>query len=229
MRAALVQFPNQRVRVRLFTRVRDRDGVLDVVRRAKEAGAMVVFTLAGLDLRQFFHEAAHEHDVEAVDVIGPLIHKVGTLLGRPPLSPRPRSQPLSEEYFRRVEAIEFAVKSDDGKEPRNLRRADLVLVGREPHQQDAAVDLPRGARSQGRECAAGARRAAARRARGGPPREGGRPHHRPRTAARDPQGAPACSSACRRTPTTGCATTWCEELDYAAPALRGAPAGWWST
>jgi regulator of PEP synthase PpsR (kinase-PPPase family) len=37
--------------------------------------------------------------------------------------------PLSEEYFRRVEAIEFAVKSDDGKEPRNLRKADLVLVG----------------------------------------------------------------------------------------------------
>ena len=37
--------------------------------------------------------------------------------------------PLSQEYFRRVEAIEFAVKSDDGKEPRNLNKADLVLVG----------------------------------------------------------------------------------------------------
>jgi regulator of PEP synthase PpsR (kinase-PPPase family) len=37
--------------------------------------------------------------------------------------------PLSPEYFRRVEAIEFAVKSDDGKEPRNLHKADLVLCG----------------------------------------------------------------------------------------------------
>jgi regulator of PEP synthase PpsR (kinase-PPPase family) len=37
--------------------------------------------------------------------------------------------PLSEEYFRRIEAVEFAVKSDDGKEPRNLKKADLVLVG----------------------------------------------------------------------------------------------------
>jgi regulator of PEP synthase PpsR (kinase-PPPase family) len=37
--------------------------------------------------------------------------------------------PLSAEYFRRVEAIEFAVKSDDGKEPRNLHKADLVVVG----------------------------------------------------------------------------------------------------
>ena len=37
--------------------------------------------------------------------------------------------PLSEEYFRRIEAVEFAVKSDDGKEPRNFKKADLVLVG----------------------------------------------------------------------------------------------------
>ena len=37
--------------------------------------------------------------------------------------------PLSEEYFRRIEAVEFAVKSDDGKEPRNFKKADLVLIG----------------------------------------------------------------------------------------------------
>ena len=37
--------------------------------------------------------------------------------------------PLTEEYFRRIEAVEFAVKSDDGKEPRNFKKADLVLVG----------------------------------------------------------------------------------------------------
>jgi regulator of PEP synthase PpsR (kinase-PPPase family) len=37
--------------------------------------------------------------------------------------------PLSDEYFRRIEAVEFTVKSDDGKEPRNFKKADLVLVG----------------------------------------------------------------------------------------------------
>ena len=37
--------------------------------------------------------------------------------------------PLSDEYFRRIEAVEFTVKSDDGKEPRNFRKADLTLVG----------------------------------------------------------------------------------------------------
>jgi regulator of PEP synthase PpsR (kinase-PPPase family) len=67
--------------------------------------------------------------VESVDVIGSLIHKVGNFLESDPVNIPTADMPLSEEYFRRVEAIEFAVKSDDGKEPRNLRRADLVLTG----------------------------------------------------------------------------------------------------
>ncbi len=129
VRAALLQFPDQRVRVRLFTRVRDQEAVAEVLKKAGEAGAMVVFTLVSPDLREFFHELAAQEHVETVDVIGALIHKVGNYVEATPLNRPTATLPLSEEYFRRVEAIEFAVKSDDGKEPRNLRKADLVLTG----------------------------------------------------------------------------------------------------
>ncbi len=129
VRAALLQFPEQRVRIRLFTRVRDADAVREVLEKASQSGAMVVFTLVAPDLREEFHQIAAEHHVEAVDVIGGLIHKVGAYLDMKPLNRPTATMPLSEEYFRRVEAIEFAVKSDDGKEPRNLRKADLVLTG----------------------------------------------------------------------------------------------------
>jgi len=129
VRAALLQFPAHRVRIRLFTRVRDSAGVTDVLQKASEAGAMVVFTIVSPELREYFHQIAQQQHVEAVDVIGQLIAKVGTFLEAQPLGIPSSSLPLSEEYFRRVEAIEFAVKSDDGKEPRNLRKADLVLTG----------------------------------------------------------------------------------------------------
>lgn len=129
VRAALLQFPAHRVRLRLFTRVRDRDAVAEVLSKASDAGAMVVFTLVSPDLREFFHEVATRESIESVDVIGGLIHKVGNYLETAPLNQPTATLPLSEEYFRRVEAIEFAVKSDDGKEPRNLRKADLVLTG----------------------------------------------------------------------------------------------------
>ncbi len=129
VRAALLQYPSHRVRVRLFTRVRDSDAARDVLGRAGAANALVVFTLVSPELRERFHAVANELNVEAVDVIGGLIHKVGTFLEAQPINVPTATQPLSEDYFRRVEAIEFAVKSDDGKEPRNLRKADLVLTG----------------------------------------------------------------------------------------------------
>lgn len=129
VRAALLQFPDQRVRVRLFTRVRDTDAITDVLTKAKEQQALVVFTLVRPELRETFHEIARLNEVESVDVIGSLIHKVGGFLEADPVNIPSADMPLSEEYFRRVEAIEFAVKSDDGKEPRNLRRADVVLTG----------------------------------------------------------------------------------------------------
>ncbi len=129
VRAALLQFPEHRVKVRLTARVRDQAAVETVIRRAAEQEAMVVFTLVRPDLREQCHESAMKHHVETVDVIGQLIHKVGTFLGAIPVNIPTAEMPLSEEYFRRVEAIEFAVKSDDGKEPRNLHKADLVLVG----------------------------------------------------------------------------------------------------
>ncbi len=129
VRAALLQFPNHKVRVRLFTRIRDEDAVTEVLTKAGKQNAMVVFTIVRPELREFFHECARKNEVEAVDVIGSLIHKVGTFLEAKPLNIPSAQMPLSAEYFKRVEAIEFAVKSDDGKEPRNLRKADLVLTG----------------------------------------------------------------------------------------------------
>lgn len=129
VRAALLQFPEHRVRVRLFTRVRDEQAVSEVLEKAAEQGAMVVFTLVNTELREYFHRLAHERGVDTVDVIGQLIHKVANFIEAEPMNRPSATMPLSEEYFRRVEAIEFAVKSDDGKEPRNLRRADLVLTG----------------------------------------------------------------------------------------------------
>src|SRR5262249_14426886 len=128
VRAALLQFPKHEVRIRLVTRIRGREAVSEAIAKAHEQSAFVVFTLVSPDLREHCHAEARQHGVEALDLIGALIHRIGGLLESEPIN-LPGPAPLSEEYFRRVEAIEFAVKSDDGKEPRNLRRADLVLVG----------------------------------------------------------------------------------------------------
>jgi regulator of PEP synthase PpsR (kinase-PPPase family) len=129
VRAALLQFPQPGVFIRLHTRIRSTDTVRPILERAAQESALVVFTVVDPELREFIHTISYELKIDALDVIGSLIGKLSQYLDRQPINTPSGMLPLSEEYFRRIEAVEFAVKSDDGKEPRNLKKADLVLVG----------------------------------------------------------------------------------------------------
>ena len=129
VRAALLQFPESGAQVRLHTRVRTKEAARPVLERAAQEGSLVVFTVVSPELREYLHATSHELHVEALDLIGSLIGKLGTYLERQPINTPSSMLPLSDEYFRRIEAVEFTVKSDDGKEPRNFKKADIVLVG----------------------------------------------------------------------------------------------------
>ena len=129
VRAALLQFPKSGAQIRLHTRVRTKEVARGVLERSAREGALLVFTVVSPELREFVHQMTAEMRVEAIDVIGSLIGKLGTFLDREPINMPSAMLPLSEEYFRRIESVEFAVKSDDGKDPRNFRKADLILVG----------------------------------------------------------------------------------------------------
>ncbi len=129
VRAALLQFPESGAQVRLHTRVRTKETARPVLERAAREGSLVVFTVVSPELREYLHATSQELHVEALDLIGSLIGKLGTYLERQPINTPSSLLPLSDEYFRRIEAVEFTVKSDDGKEPRNFKKADIVLVG----------------------------------------------------------------------------------------------------
>jgi regulator of PEP synthase PpsR (kinase-PPPase family) len=129
VRAAMLQFPHSGAFIRMHTRVRTREAVRPILESAAKDGALVVFTVVSPELREYIHAASYELKVEALDLIGSLIGKLATFLDRQPINMPSGMLPLTEEYFRRIEAVEFAVKSDDGKEPRNFKKADLVLCG----------------------------------------------------------------------------------------------------
>jgi regulator of PEP synthase PpsR (kinase-PPPase family) len=129
VRAAMLQFPHSGAQIRMHTRVRTKDAARPVLERAAKDGALVVFTVVSPELREYIHSQSYELKIEALDLIGSLIGRLTTFLDREPINTPSSMLPLSDEYFRRIEAVEFTVKSDDGKEPRNFRKADLVLVG----------------------------------------------------------------------------------------------------
>jgi regulator of PEP synthase PpsR (kinase-PPPase family) len=129
VRASMLQFPHSGTEFRLHTRVRTKEAARPILERAAKDGALVVFTVVSPELREYLHAASYEMKIEALDLIGSLIGKLAVYLDQSPINTPSGMLPLSDEYFRRIEAVEFTVKSDDGKEPRNFKKADIVLVG----------------------------------------------------------------------------------------------------
>ncbi|KAG6557503.1 hypothetical protein Mapa_000777 [Marchantia paleacea] len=138
VQAALGQFEHclvdQRcsVNTHLFSDVNE-EKLMEIIRQAGQEGAMVVYTLADPVIAQSAKQACVLLGVPHIDILGPITEALGTHLGVTPLGlPRGapgRKSPLSKQYFKRIEAVEFTIKQDDGALPKNLTLADIVLVG----------------------------------------------------------------------------------------------------
>jgi regulator of PEP synthase PpsR (kinase-PPPase family) len=129
VRAATLQFSDVPVNVRTYSRVRLETECEQLIEKAAELKALVVFTVVNAEERDLIAKLVERYNVESVDLIGALIGKLAGFLGSAPAGVPGLLHSITDDYFRRIEAVEFAVKNDDGAEPRNLPKADLVLVG----------------------------------------------------------------------------------------------------
>ena len=77
VRAAMLQFPHAGAQIRLHTRVRTKEAARPILERAAREGALVVFTVVSPELREYIHGVSDELRVEALDLIGSLIGKLG--------------------------------------------------------------------------------------------------------------------------------------------------------
>src|SRR5690625_5552564 len=68
-------------------------------------------------------------NIAAIEIMGPVLDALEHAFKETPLLKPGLVHKLDEDYFRRVEAIEFAVKYDDGQDPRGIMQADIVLIG----------------------------------------------------------------------------------------------------
>ncbi|HET6871667.1 MAG TPA: pyruvate, water dikinase regulatory protein, partial [Sporolactobacillaceae bacterium] len=129
VKAASSQFKDVKVDIERFPYVNDKQTVEELVVSAKENHAMIVFTLVVPEVRQTLIDKANELSIHYVDIMGPVISEMESVFNAKPTYEPGLVHKLDEDYFRRVEAIEFAVKYDDGRDPRGILRADIVLIG----------------------------------------------------------------------------------------------------
>lgn len=128
-RASLAQFNRENIEVKTFFLVTDEHYISRILKKAAEDDALLAFSIVHPKLRDFLILEAQSRGTKAIDLIGDFIVQLSIFLKEKPMEIPGRQYILDEEYFKRIEAINFSVKHDDGKLPNGLKLADVILVG----------------------------------------------------------------------------------------------------
>jgi hypothetical protein len=128
VQALEAQFPDQEFVEIRHPRVESADDLAVAVNRMKGRPAVVVYTLVKPELRDAMRTFCRRARLHYCDLLGHPIEAVAKVSGMAASMAPGSRPPLNSQYFRRMEAIEFAVKFDDGVGS-GLREADIVLVG----------------------------------------------------------------------------------------------------
>jgi len=128
-RAAASQFNHGGVEIRRIPYVSDPEEIPEIVEEASAFNSIIAYTVVVAELKERIVREAAKYGIPTVDIMTPMIDALSTVIDRPPRMEPGLVRRMDEEYFRKVEAIEFAVKYDDGKDSRGILRADIVVIG----------------------------------------------------------------------------------------------------
>ena len=129
VKAALTQFDTSNTTLKKVPYVNDTDSIEEVILEAKKNKSLIVYTIVLKHLKSYINKRAKEEQIITIDLLGPMLRGMEDFFEQRPERTPGLLHKLDEDYFKKIEAVEFAVKYDDGKDPRAVFYADIILTG----------------------------------------------------------------------------------------------------
>ena len=128
-RAAITQFEEAAPIEHVWSMIRTTSQLESAIEAIQEKPGIILYTLVNQELRKMLETACHRLEVPCVDVLVPAIDSLRQFLHAESRDQPGRQHALDDEYFERIEAMNFTLAHDDGQALFDLRAADIVLVG----------------------------------------------------------------------------------------------------
>lgn len=128
-RAAIKQFIPDKYEIKRYPYIETEKQILEIFDDAKLSKSIIIYTTVSEENRKIIEKLGKDFGIPTIDVMSPPMEAIERILGHPPKRESGIIRRLDKNYFNKVEAVEFAVKYDDGKDPRGIKKADICLVG----------------------------------------------------------------------------------------------------
>jgi regulator of PEP synthase PpsR (kinase-PPPase family) len=127
--AALMQFENSKIQTTIYPHVSTKKQVMDIIVEASHKKSLIVFTVVSQKLRDVIIKQCRLYDVETIDLIGPLLAHFSQHFSHLPSEKPGIYYELNKAHFKRIEAVEYTLRHDDGQRTDELDKAEIVILG----------------------------------------------------------------------------------------------------
>ena len=128
--ALKAQFENFKHNLFHFSFTRTENQLLKILEEAeKKEDVVILYTIVDNKLAKFLSQEASNKNIPCFGVLGDLILNFSKLLNQKATNIPSGQHALNEEYYKRIEAIQFTVNHDDGNSISDVDKSDIILLG----------------------------------------------------------------------------------------------------
>ena len=124
------QFANFKYEKKEFAFVRSEQQIDKIIKECNEVeNSLILYTIVETKLAKYITSKSEESKVPCFGILGNLILSFSKLLNQKAIHKPSAQHVLDEDYYKRIEAIQFTMSHDDGKKVDDLKNADVILLG----------------------------------------------------------------------------------------------------
>jgi len=128
-RASLVQFENIEYTEHVWNLLRSEHQIQEIMKGIKENPGFVLYTLVDNEMCQLLENCCRNLKIPCISILDPVVNALGSYLNAEIQAAPGRQHVLDDEYFSKIEALNFVLNHDDGQSTRTLDMADVIIVG----------------------------------------------------------------------------------------------------
>ena len=128
--ALKAQFKNIKYKVHSYSFTRTENQILKILEDAKKNdNSVILYTIVDNNLAKYLANVSSEKKIPCFSVLGNLILNFSKILNQKASHEPSGQHVLNEEYYERIEAIQFTMNHDDGNLVNQIEQSDIILVG----------------------------------------------------------------------------------------------------
>ena len=128
--ALKAQFKNIEYKVYSYSFTRTENQILKILEDAKEnENSVILYTIVDNNLAEYLADVSNKKKIPCFSVLGNLILNFSKILNQKASHEPSGQHALNDEYYERIEAIQFTMDHDDGNLINDIEKSDIVLVG----------------------------------------------------------------------------------------------------